>query len=144
MCKKQEKIIIQIPKGIRNNIKIALPNLGNGNMNLVVLFTELEDLTYERNGEHLIFIRKINIYKMINYIELVNHPTLGDILLEHDKAINLNKIYYVSDDGFPINQSDKKGKFYIKFIFDYIEQIDLKLIKKDEFDIKDCKKYNIK
>ena len=146
MCNKREKIIIQIPKGVKNNIKIAFPNLGNGNMNLVVLFTELEDLTYERNGNHLIFIRKINIYKMINYIEFVNHPVLGDILLEYDKAINLNKIYYVSNDGFPIN-SEKKGNLYIKFIFDYIEQVDLNLIKKDEFNIEDntdYKKYNIK
>jgi len=144
ICNKQEKIIIQIPKGIRNNIKISFQNLGNGSGNLVVLFTELKDLTYERNGNNLIFIRKINIYKMINYIELVNHPTLGDILLEHDKAINLYKIYYVSNDGFPCILSGKKGFFYIKFIFDYIEHVDLELVDKDEFDNMNYKKYNIK
>lgn len=126
----KQKLTIRIPTSIQNNYKMVYKSKGNGELgDLIVNYRLIMPNNIKRLNHDLIYMQPLNVYDLISFKnKVITHPIDGKISLNLEKNPNLNKLYYVGQLGLFNKYSGRRGKFLIKFNFDYIEDVDEELI----------------
>ena len=125
----KQKLSLRIPPSVSDNSKMVYKSKGNGELgDLIVNYRVILPPNIKRYNFNLISVQKINIYELISLKnKVIEHPVEGKLSINLENNLNLNKLYFLGNLGLMDKFANKRGKFLIKFEFEYLENIDEEL-----------------
>lgn len=119
-----KEVDIYVKAGMKHNDTIVLKGEGDwvpgcdeaGDLILKINHTE-SDSPFVRDGNHLIYKKKINLYESLCGFEfIIKHFDDKMLSVKVDKIIQSNMVMKIKNEGMPINDSlGQYGHLYVKF-----------------------------
>ena len=94
---------------------------------LIVIFDEESSNTLQKQGNNLVYLKKILLSEALGGLEfLFEHPKGNNIIIKSENVIKPDSVKIIKSLGFPIKNSIRSGDLIIKFHVVFPEYIDEK------------------
>jgi len=128
----KEQLNIDIPKGAKKKEYIIIKGKSDNDPkyerpgDLIIIFDEKEELNMSRNGNDLIYNKRILLSEALTGLEFkYNHPSGKTIIIVYNDVIKPNDVKKVPGLGFPKKNSNYFGDLLIKFDIKFPDMIDI-------------------